>query len=149
MDSAGTIDEAITLTDRLRAAVSSDSVDAFLDRPEASEAYAQAQRAGFDPSEFLIGGSETLNMAIANPVKRFFAAYVRQVHASICDPHGDLRSKVSTAIGGGTGSVLMCLGAALAVPAAAVVLLAPIAAVLLVIGIDAFCTMDHEQSATT
>ena len=146
MSSTAKLDEAVELTERLRATViDDDSFDALWGQPAAREAFEQAQLAGFDPNEFLIDGDEMMNMAIKDAVKRFFAAYARQIRASICDPHSDVRTSISAAIGAGSGALLMCLSTALAIPTAAVSLVAPIAAILLVKGIDAFCTMDREQ----
>lgn len=149
MDSTASLDEAVALTERIRhAMVEDDSFDALWGQPATREAYEQVLQAGFDPDEFLIGGGEMLNMAIKDVVKRFFAAYARQIRASICDPHGELRAKVNAAIGTGSGALLVCLGTALAIPMVAVSLVAPIAAILLVKGIDAFCVMGREQPAS-
>ena len=142
MSSNKHLEDAVKLTERLREAViDDDSLDALWGQPATREAFDQVEEAGYNPNEFLAGGDEVLNMAIRDSVRRFFVAYTRQIRTSVCDPKSDLRASLGTAINAGTPALIMCLVTALAIPVAAVALIAPIAAILLAKGIDAFCTM--------
>jgi hypothetical protein len=73
--------------------------------------------------------------------RRFFDAYAQRVRASLCTEKGELRGSVTKAMSSGSAALLVTLGGALSIPLGAIVVLAPIAAVLLHSGIDAFCEM--------
>jgi len=81
-------------------------------------------------------------------VKRFFIAYNRQIRTSICDPRSDLGTKVNTATEAGPAQCPYARVQRSRFRRPSIALLAPIAAILLVKGIDAFCTMDREQRAS-
>lgn len=113
---------------------------------EASDEALQGLRAsGYAPDEFLpddVTAQLNFNVPGRDFALRFYRAYAREVRKAICGGDTKLRSSMDNAITAGAGAVLTALAGALAVPAAAVVLLAPIGAVLLIKGVDAFCTMD-------
>lgn len=99
--------------------------------------------AGFDLREFLPREeSETLDFAVPDWASRFFKSYAKVVRSALCDRESDLHKQVAGAMTTGTTSLLSVLAIALTVPTGAVIILAPIAATLLALGLDAFCKMD-------
>jgi hypothetical protein len=117
------------------------------DLADVAGSYSEIERdlktAGFDLKEFLPRDeSEALDFAVPDWAARFFKSYVKIVRGAICDKGGDLHKQVASAMTSGVTSLLGVLAVGLAIPAGAVVILAPIAATLLVLGLDAFCTLD-------
>ena len=71
--------------------------------------------------------------------RSFWKAYSEVIRSSLCQKSGELRSQIKTVITAGAGSTISSLMILLGLPIAAAPLLAPIAAILLTLGIDAFC----------
>src|SRR6266568_1892086 len=130
--------QAVDLAQRLAQEVSDTSGDFTPIWDRSDEALALVEKAGYSPHEFISDSDDSLGFGLGGPgfARRFFRAYAREVRASLCGQDGDLRSSVGVAISGGTASLLSVLANALAVPLAAVGLLAPIAAILLIKGVD-------------
>lgn len=136
-------DEAVRLADELTAYVpDGDNLEVVWERAESDEALRLVRVAGYSPDEFLDDIELELNFNVSGFAKRFYESYIDQVHTSLCNKDSDLRKTIGNAIGAGTGSLITALAAALSVPVGAAMLFAPIAAILLVKGIDAFCEMD-------
>lgn len=137
-------DEAIRLTDALKAYVpENNELEVVWDRSESDEALRLVKAAGFSPDEFLEEEVDLkLKMGESGFSKRFYKSYANQLSSTLCNKDSALRQAVGTAIGAGTSSLLAVLAEALLIPGGAVVLIAPIAAILLVKGIDAFCEME-------
>lgn len=103
----------------------------------------ELQTAGYDLKGFLPADeAERLNFDAPAWATRFFKSYGRVVRAAVCDKTSDLRANIAAAMTAGTTSLLTALAISLAIPAAAIIVLAPIAATLLALGLDAFCSMD-------
>lgn len=81
--------------------------------------------------------------------RAFYRSYIGLVRESLCGAEGDLRATVKTALNGGVSATIVALGAILAIPSGALLLIAPIVAVLLVKGIDAFCEATGSNSDPT
>jgi hypothetical protein len=145
------LDAAVELTQQLTAEVS--EADADLDQVWAAseDALRQLRAAGYSPDEFLpddVSAQLNFNVPGGDLARRFYRAYAREVRKAVCGADEDLRGNINNALTAGAGALLTVLAGALAVPAAAVVLLAPIGAVLLIKGVDALCAMEPaaEQS---
>jgi hypothetical protein len=120
-----------------------DDLSSFWQRGE--EAIAGLAAAGYSPEEF-IPEDEAGQLGFATSSKdfarRFYQSYASQVRKALCG-QDELRTHVDSALTAGATSLLTWLAGLLAVPLGAVMLLAPIAAVLLIKGIDAFCQMGN------
>lgn len=134
--------EALRITEELKKYVpESTNLITLWERSESKEALQLVQEAGYSPDEFL--DEADLGLHFSNP-KGFYQAYVAQIRPDLCKQSSNLRKSVDAALGAGTTSLLAILAEALAIPGGAVMLIAPIAAVLLVKGIDTFCEMEVE-----
>lgn len=140
-------DEAARLADDLTTYVPDDNnLNVIWERHESDKALRLVRAAGYSPNEFLDELELELNFSVSGFAKRFYESYVHQIHTSLCNKDDDLRKSVNAAIKAGTGSLIGALVVALSVPLAAAMLVSPIAAILLVKGIDAFCEMDDENT---
>jgi len=109
----------------------------------------EVAQAGYDLTEFLPDVDKSdLNFSLPDFGRRFFAEYAKVVKARLCASGSELRSSIDKALSSGVGALIAVLAAALAVPTAVVILLAPIAAVLVGLGIEAFCEMSVDESAS-
>jgi hypothetical protein len=136
-------EEAVRLAEKLTKYVpEDDNLEIVWDQIESDDALRLVRVAGYSPNEFLNDVDSDLNFNVSGSAKRFYQSYARQVHTSVCNKDSDLRETINTAIGTGTGSLITALAVALSIPTGAVMLVAPIAAILIVKGIDAFCEMD-------
>jgi hypothetical protein len=136
--------EAVRLADKLKVYVpDSDKLEVIWERSESDEALRLVRVAGYSPNEFLDEIDLELNFNVSGFAKRFYQSYVHQVRTSLCNKDSDLRKTIGIAIGTGTASLITELAAALTVPVGATMLVAPVAAILLVKGIDAFCEMGN------
>lgn len=134
--------EAVRLANRLKVYVpDGDKLEVVWERSESDEALRLVLAAGYSPNEFLDEIDLQLNFNMSGFAERFYRSYVRQVRTSLCNKDSDLRKTIGIAIGNGTSSLITKLAEALSVPVGAAMLLAPVAAILLVKGIDAFCEM--------
>lgn len=106
----------------------------------ADESLQHLSAAGFAPEEFLPPEEQT-GLAFNAPgmARAFYRAYIKVVRQSLCSGTGELRSQLKTALSSGVGTGIALLAAALAIPATAAVLLAPIVGIMLALGIDAIC----------
>jgi hypothetical protein len=137
------LNEAIRLADKLTAYVpESDRLEVIWESSESKEALRLVQDAGYSPDEFLEDVNLKLNASVSDFSKRFYQSYIHQISTALCNKDSDLRQAVGTAIGAGTSSLITVMAAQLLIPSGAVVIVAPIAAILLVKGIDAFCEME-------
>jgi hypothetical protein len=137
---------ATSLTQQIAVRVPSSQDDLSQIWDAGDDALRQLTAAGYSPAEFLPDDEAgQLNFTVhgADFARRFYRAYAHEVRKSLCRADGDLRVRVNTAISAGASSLLSTLAVTLAVPLAAIVFLAPIAAVLIIKGIDAFCTMER------
>ena len=138
-------DEATRLANELKKHVAeSDGLTPVWTWAESDEALQLVQKAGYSPEEFLDEVELGLNFNASDFSKRFYQSYARQISPDLCNKDNALRKSVSAAIGAGTTSLIGLMAEALLIPGGAVALVAPIAAILLVKGIDAFCDMDLE-----
>lgn len=136
-------DEAVRLANKLKVYVpDSNKLEVVWERSESDEALRLVRVAGYSPNEFLDETELELNFNVSGFAKRFYQSYVYQVRTSLCNKDSDLRKTIGTAIGTGTGSLITALAVALSIPVGAAMLVAPIAAIILVKGIDAFCEME-------
>lgn len=119
------------------------TLDTFWDLPQVDEALKMLQDAGFAPTEFLPPGGD-LNFSAGDAAAKFYKAYVKHLRPKICTENGDLRKTVGNALNAGAGALLPAMALVLAIPPAAVVFLAPIAAILVSVGLDAFCQIGKE-----
>jgi hypothetical protein len=137
------LESAIALTESLAAEYPESTPNTEIwQSTQAAESLDLLRDAGYDPDEFLEDAPPDMAMAPGLFLRRYFESYKRQIRGALCNENEELRKNINTAIGAGTGTLLTALAALLAVPLAAVALLAPIAAIILIKGIDAFCTMD-------
>jgi leucyl aminopeptidase len=123
------------------------TLDTFWDLPQVDEALSLLQEAGYAPTDFLPSGGD-LSFAGADRAAKFFKRYVRQVHAQICTEDGKARQTVGNAWNAGVGALLPAMVLVVAIPPAAVVVLAPIAAILASVGLDKFCKMSNEPQTS-
>jgi hypothetical protein len=95
---------------------------------------------GFAPEEFL-PPEERIDLGFNVPgvARAFYRAYIKVVRQSLCSEKGELRSQLKTALSSGVGTGITLLASALAIPAAAAILLAPVIGIMLALGVDAFC----------
>lgn len=117
-----------------------------------SGALAKLSEAGYSPEEFLPDDEAAqLNFTVpgADRAQLFFRCYALEVRKSFCGADGELRKSVQTAMTTGTTTLLTTMAAALAVPLGAIIVLAPIAAVMLSKGIDALCSMDISTTSSS
>jgi hypothetical protein len=106
------------------------------------------EREGYDLSEFLPDEDRAdLNFSLPDFGRRFFNKYSEIVRSKLCQEGGELRAHVDKAITSGLGALLAVLASALLVPGAVIVLLAPIAALMLGYGVDAFCEMKEDDGS--
>lgn len=135
-------EEAVRLADELKVYVpEGDNLEVVWERSQSDESLRLVRVAGYSPNEFLDEIELQLNFNVSGFAKRFYQSYVHQVRSSLCNKDSDLRKTIGTAIGTGTGSLITALAPAFSVPLGAAMLVAPVAAILLVKGIDAFCEM--------
>lgn len=145
MDSTNNLDAAAKLTRQLTASVPVTDGDLDAVWSASEDALRQLQTAGYAPDEFLpdeVSDHMNFNLPGGDLARRFYRAYAREVRKAVCGGDEELRGKIDNALTAGAGALLTVLAGALAVPMAAVVLLAPIGAVLLIKGVDAFCAME-------
>jgi hypothetical protein len=136
-------DESMPVAERLAADLvphvpATGTLDAFWDQPQVDEALRLLEGAGFAPTEFSPDSGD-LNFAAGDAAAKFYKAFTRQVRARLCTADGDVRKKIGDALNAGVGALLPAMCAVLAIPLAAVVILAPIAAILVAVGLDGFC----------
>lgn len=77
--------------------------------------------------------------------KGFWNIYGRVIRDALCQPDGDLSKLVKTGLSGSTASLVTTLMVSLALPAAAISFAAPIAAIIAVLGVDAFCEWSSQD----
>ncbi|MFC7724919.1 hypothetical protein ACFQW6_07365 [Nocardioides sp. GCM10028917] len=145
MNSTNNLDVAADLTRQLSAIVPVNDGDFDAVWLASEGALQRLQTDGYAPDEFLpdeVSDQMNFNLPGRDLALRFYRAYVREVRKAVCGGDQEFRSSIDNALTAGAGALLTVLAGGLAVPAAAVVLLAPIGAVLLVKGVDAFCALE-------
>jgi len=117
---------------------------------EALEAAIPAfEKAGYQ-LEALLPSSHDAGLGFGKPGSRtgrgFWEVYSQAVRSSLCDPVGELRSAVKLGLGTSATSVVGAIMSVLALPLAACAIVAPIAAILMTIGLDAYCEWSKDES---
>lgn len=143
---------AVQYTEQILPLVPTDGTNLEAFWGASSEALVKLSEAGYSPQEFLPDDEAAqLNFSVpgADRAQLFFRCYALEVRKSICGADGELREIVRTAMTTGTTTLLTTMAAALAVPLGAIIVLAPIAAVMLSKGIDALCSMDTSTSSSS
>lgn len=127
--------QALRYVEELRAL--GGDMDSLWDRTDAT---IEQVAASFNIENFVPDELPTLNFSgdFKGAGRAFYKSYLKVVRESLC-VKSDLRDAVQTALSGGVPAVLLTVASALAIPSGAILLIAPIAAILLVKGIDAFC----------
>lgn len=86
-----------------------------------------------------------MNSAEARTGKGFWNIYGRVIRDTLCTPGGDLGKLAETGLAGSTSSLVTILMVTLSLPAAAIAIAAPIAAIIAALGVDAFCEWSSQD----
>jgi hypothetical protein len=109
---------------------------------------AQFEESGF-PIEALLPADGEAGMgfaAVARTGNGFWRRYREAVRKSLCSHDGELGKAVRPVIQGGTGAIITAIIATLALPVVAIPVIVPLAAILVTIGLDAFCDGQNEPT---
>jgi len=77
----------------------------------------------------------------------FGRIYVKILLHALCDPKQKLNTSVKTALSTSASTILPLIMTSLALPAAALPIVVPIAAYVIVLGVDAFCESSRQHGA--
>lgn len=132
-------DEALKEAIALKSAVEATGIEVANTRLEAELIEISTQ---FDLNAFVPGDDNTMGMAAKKgDAKAFVPLFKKRIRANLCDPNGEFTKLIQTGLHTSVGAVLTALVTALALPAAVLSLLIPIAVIVSYSGLEAFCEM--------